>query len=191
LFPNGPLADNILAQAWVPLDDTHTMAFTFTWQHKTPVLGLTRTGEPLPLLDRTTPTLPNTSDWFGRWRPAANHTNDYMIDRDAQRTISYTGIAGVFPQDSAMTESMGDITDRTIEHLAPSDRMIVMTRRRLADAARALRDHGTVPPLVDDPGISTALRSGDLIAPEDQPWLEAYEKTLRQARHPGMLLAAE
>jgi phthalate 4,5-dioxygenase oxygenase subunit len=35
LFPNGPLIDNILAQAWVPLDDTHTMAFAFTWKHKT------------------------------------------------------------------------------------------------------------------------------------------------------------
>jgi phthalate 4,5-dioxygenase oxygenase subunit len=114
-----------------------------------------------------------------------------MIDRDAQRTISYTGIAGVFPQDSAMTESMGDITDRTLEHLAPSDRMIVLTRGRLADAARSSRDHGTLPPLVDGPGASAAIRSGDLIAPEDQPWLEAYEQTLRQALHPGMLRAAE
>jgi phthalate 4,5-dioxygenase len=191
LFPNGPLTDNILAQAWVPLDDTHTMAFTFTWKHKTPVLSLTKMGEPLPLLDRTTPTLPNTSDWFGRWRPVAHQGNDYLIDRDAQRTISYAGIAGVFPQDSAMTESMGDITDRALEHLAPSDRMIVTTRRRLADAARELRDNGTVPPLVDDPSICTTLRSGDVIAPEHQPWLEAYEQTLRQAVHPGMPLAAE
>ena len=28
-FPNGPLTDNVLAQGWVPMDDTHTMAFTF------------------------------------------------------------------------------------------------------------------------------------------------------------------
>jgi phenylpropionate dioxygenase-like ring-hydroxylating dioxygenase large terminal subunit len=191
LFPNGPLADNILAQAWVPLDDTHTMAFQFNWKHKTPVLGLTRAGEPLPLLTRTTPTLPNTSDWFGRWRPAANQHNDYLIDREAQRTVSFTGIDGVFPQDSAVTESMGDISDRTLEHLAPSDRMIVVTRRRLMDAARELRENGTVPPLVDAPDISSTLRSGDLIAPEGQPWLEAYEQTMRQALHPGMLRAAE
>ena len=43
--------------------------------------------------------MPNTADWFGRWRPVANQSNDYLIDREAQRTISYTGIAGVFPQD--------------------------------------------------------------------------------------------
>jgi phthalate 4,5-dioxygenase oxygenase subunit len=191
LFPNGPLTDNILAQAWVPMDDTHVMSFQFNWKYKTPVLSLTKTGEPLRLLARTIATLPNTGDWFGRWRPVANQRNDYLIDREAQRTVSYTGIVGVFPQDSAVTESMGDITDRTLEHLAPSDRMIVVTRRRLADAARSLRDDGTLPPLVDDPGIGTAIRSGDLIAPEDQPWLEAYEQTLQQALHPGVLLAAE
>jgi phthalate 4,5-dioxygenase len=155
------------------------------------VLGFNKAGEPLPLLDRITPTLPNTADWFGRWRSIANQSNDYLIDREAQRSISYTGIAGVFPQDSAVTEGMGEISDRTLETLAPSDLMIVMTRRRLIEAARALRDTGTVPPLVDDPETAFEARSGDLIAPADQPWLEAYEQTLQQALHPVMLRAAE
>jgi hypothetical protein len=145
----------------------------------------------LPLLDRVSATLPNTADWFGRWRAIANQNNDYLIDREAQRTISYTGIAGVFPQDSAVTESMGEISDRTLENLAPSDLMIAITRRRLMDAVRALQDKGTVPPGVDDPDIASAARSGDLIAPEGQPWLEAYEQTMRQALHPVMALAAE
>jgi hypothetical protein len=48
-----------------------------------------------------------------------------------------------------------------------------------------------VPPGVDDPEVSGNARSGDLIAPESQPWLEAYEQTLRQALHPVMALAAE
>ena len=60
----------------------------------------------------------------------------------------------MFPQDSAVTESMGDISDRTLEHLAPSDRMIVMTRRRLLDAVRALHDNGTVPPWSTIPSVS-------------------------------------
>ena len=191
LFPNGPLTDNVLVQGWVPMDDTHTMTFTFSWTRKTPVLTLNKAGAPLPLLARVTSTLPNTADWFGRWRAVANQSNDYLIDREAQRTISYTGIAGVFPQDSAVTEGMGDISDRTLENLAPSDLMIVMTRRRLLEAARTLRDEGTVPPLVDDPETGLDARSGDLIAPEDRPWLEAYEETLRQALHPVMLRAAE
>ena len=78
-----------------------------------------------------------------------------------------------------------------LENLAPSDRMIVITRRRLIDAVRALQDKGTVPPGVDDPDVSSTARSGDLIAPEGQPWLEAYEQTLAQGLHPVMALAAE
>jgi hypothetical protein len=69
--------------------------------------------------------------------------------------------------------------------------MIAITRRRLLEAARALHDRGVIPPLVDDPSLSTGARSGDLIAPDGQPWLEAYEETLRRARHPEMLAAAE
>jgi phthalate 4,5-dioxygenase oxygenase subunit len=191
LFPNGPLTDNIIAQAWVPMDDTHTMSFNFSWNRRTPPLSVMKTGEPIPYLDRKTATLPNTADWFGRWRPVANQSNDYLIDRESQRTVSYSGIADIFAQDSAVTESMGEISDRTLEHLAPSDRMIVITRRRLLDAARALRDNGTVPPLVDNPETSGNARSGELIAPEDQPWLDAYEQTLEQALHPTLLLAAE
>jgi phthalate 4,5-dioxygenase len=191
LFPNGPLTDNVLVQGWVPMDDTHTMAFTFSWSRKTPVLSWNKDGKPLPLLDRFTETLPNTADWYGRWRPAANEDNDFLIDREAQRTISYTGINGVFPQDSAVTVGMGEISDRTLENLAPSDLMIVMTRRRLLDAARALRDDGVVPPGVDNPEIATACRSGDLIAPDAQNWLDAYEETLNQALHPALPRAAE
>jgi len=191
LFPNGPLEDNILAQAWVPMDDTHTMIYFFNWKHRTPGLGLLKNGDPIPYLERATATLPNTTDWFGRWRVAANQSNDYLIDREAQRTVSYTGIAEVSTQDSAVTESMGAISDRTLEHLAPSDRMITLTRRRLIDAARALRDHGTVPPLVDNPEISSVARSGDLFAPSHLSWLEAYERTLGQASHPGFSEAAE
>ena len=191
LFPNGPLTDNIIAQAWVPMDDTHVMSFQYAWRHRTQPLSVTRTGAPIPYLERQVATLPNTPDWFGRWVPVANSGNDYLIDRDSQRTVSFTGIASVFGQDSAVTVSMGEISDRTLEHLAPSDRMIVMTRLRLLGAARALRDSGTVPPLVDDPSVSYGARSGDMFAPEDQPWLEAYEETLQQAQHPEMLQAAE
>jgi phthalate 4,5-dioxygenase len=191
LFPNGPFADNIIAQAWVPMDDTHTMSFTLSWSQRTPPLAATRNGEPIPFLDRSTPTLPNTADWFGRWRPVANRDNDYLIDREAQRTVSYSGIAGIFEQDSAVTESMGEISDRTLEHLAPSDRMIILTRRRLIDAARAWHDGGTVPPLVDDPETAGAARSGEFTAPEGQDWLDAYGEALARARHPLPLLAAE
>jgi hypothetical protein len=48
-----------------------------------------------------------------------------------------------------------------------------------------------MPPGVADPVIAAGARSGDLIAPEGQPWLEAYEETLGKALHPLMARAAE
>jgi hypothetical protein len=44
---------------------------------------------------------------------------------------------------------MGPIVDHAFEYLAPSDQMIMHTRRRLLMAARALRDKGLLPPGVE------------------------------------------
>jgi len=54
-------------------------------------------------------------------------------------------ITNVQAQDIAMTESMGALYDRTKECLGHSDRRVVMTRRRLIAAARAL-ERGAEPP---------------------------------------------
>ena len=101
--------------------------------------------------------LPNTTDWLGRWRMAMNESNDWGMDRDAQRSNEiYSGIDGIHLQDQAITESMGPVTDFGHEHLAPSDQMITRTRRRLLTAARALRDNGTLPPGAEDPSVYRA-----------------------------------
>ncbi|MBK8064902.1 MAG: Rieske 2Fe-2S domain-containing protein, partial [Betaproteobacteria bacterium] len=34
--PEGNFGDNIISQAWVPMDDTHTMVFHITWNKRTP-----------------------------------------------------------------------------------------------------------------------------------------------------------
>ena len=39
--------------------------------------------------------------------------------------------------------------------------------------------------------VKAVTAAGDLIAPEGQDWLEAYDQALRQAPRPGMLRAAE
>ncbi|MBV9555150.1 MAG: Rieske 2Fe-2S domain-containing protein [Alphaproteobacteria bacterium] len=191
LFPNGPIAGNILAQGWIPMDDTHTMVFTLMWKGATPPLLHKRDGSPIPHLLRESPMQPNSTDWFGRWRTVAAADNDYLSDREMQRTVSYSGISGLFPQDSAMTESIGEIVDRPLEHLVPSDRMIVATRRRLYEAAWALREHGTVPPLVDDPETAAAVRSGEIVAPAERDWLDIYREALVAVRRPPLPHAAE
>ncbi|HXC30232.1 MAG TPA: hypothetical protein VNV38_19925, partial [Stellaceae bacterium] len=65
------------------------------------------------------------------------------------------------------------------------------TRRRLYEAAWALKEHGTVPPLVDDPEKATLVRSGEIIAPADRDWVELYEEALVDVRGPKLPQAAE
>ena len=134
--------------------------------------------------------LPNTSDWFGRWRPALNASNDYGIDRDVQRYESYTGIEGIHTQDSAVTESMGPITDHDGEHMTVSDLMISRTRQRLLRAAKALAASGTIPPGVDDPEVYLGARSGDFVTASSLEWQQAYAAEINKSISPtGMLRA--
>jgi phthalate 4,5-dioxygenase len=179
MVPTGVLGLEVRVRAWVPMDDEHTLAISIARSPQ----GTRTAGRQVV---RPPETLPHTTDWYGRFRCVANQRNDYLIDRAAQRTTSYTGIDSIFIQDQAVTETMGPIYDRTNEHLGTSDQMIIRTRTRLIDAARALRDTGKVPPGVDDPGVY-AVRSGGVLLPRGADWIEATRE-LRKAgvEHPGL-----
>ena len=184
LYPNGMLTHNVAGNIWVPMDDTHTMVFNVGWKKRVAPLAYFNSGEPIPGLERRAEYLPNTNDWFGRWRSAVNQDNDYLIDRDVQRDKSFTGISGVTHQDMAVTESMGEIVDRTMEHLAVSDRMIMITRQRLLGALSDYQKDGTLPAMLDTPAVARGARGGDAIAPQSQPWLDVYEQNMQRAVGP-------
>jgi hypothetical protein len=74
-----------------------------------------------------------------------------------------------------MTETMGPIYDRTQEHLGTTDAMVIHVRRRLLDAARALREQGTVPPNVDDPKLCR-VRPASAVLPDGESWIAATEQ---------------
>jgi len=59
-----------------------------------------------------------------------------MIDRELQRTKTYSGIVGINTQDFALQEGMGAIVDRTKEHLGTSDRAIIAMRQMLLEGTR-------------------------------------------------------
>jgi nitrite reductase/ring-hydroxylating ferredoxin subunit len=123
--------------------------------------------------------LPNGTGWYDRFNIEQTLENDYLVDREAQRTWkSFTGIPGVRQQDMAVTESMGPIYKRYNEHLGTTDAMIIRTRRRLIAAAKALRDEGVLPPGVDNPEVYHQ-RSGEVILPRDAFWWDAT-KPLRE-----------
>ena len=165
-IPQGDFEHHINARAWVPMDDTHTMFVMLA-------------GIPFERPEL----LPNTTQWYGRYRMAANRDNDHLIDRAAQQKMaSYTGIASVHGQDQMITESMGEIVDHTFETLAPSDLMIAQTRRRILHAVRAWAENGITPPGIDDPRIFLGARSGQYIARRGEPWMGTYEERLARSR---------
>ena len=186
LFPCWTLAPFIafehyrIARAWVPLDDTHMM---FVMIGPKEGLGSSR---------QHTALLPNTTDWLGRYRTVQNAQNDFLIDREVQRTKSFTGIDGIHIQDQAVTESMGLITDHSFENLAVSDRMIAITRRRLLDAAKALAETGTLPPGAGPAADAYGrVRGGYFVAPETRPWPDVYHQQLASVGAAGASVAAE
>jgi phthalate 4,5-dioxygenase len=195
--PQGEFVEHVHARAWVPLDDFHTMFFYLWWKGGTSSMTRPRQplkgGKPMGGDGPNSEFLPNTTGWLGRWRLAANESNDWQIDRDAQRgNVIYTGIANVHLQDQAATESMGPITDHSFEHLAPSDQMITRTRRRLLMAARALHENGTLPPGVESADVFRDARSGYFITDDQRPWQEIYANQLaKSVRPPGPRCAAE
>jgi phthalate 4,5-dioxygenase len=177
--------DRVQARAWVPMDDGHGMFVSLTWKGLPAERAALSNTRNLPGSKLTMDFVPNTTDWYGRWRLAGNETNDWMIDREAQKSGGiYTGIVGIQAQDQAITESMGPITDHDHENLGASDIMIARTRRRLLRAARAFEKEGTVPPGVDNPDVYVNVRSGDFIADDKISWRDAYESQLRAALRP-------
>jgi phenylpropionate dioxygenase-like ring-hydroxylating dioxygenase large terminal subunit len=180
ITPSAAFDLQVYARAWVPLDDHHSMSFRIVWKE-----GRRRGAR----LDSTSGTvvgntshLPNTTDWLGRYRLVANKGNDYLIDRTEQRKGTYTGIAGISQQDQMVTESMGPITDWDFEHLAPSDHMITMIRRRLLNAVNAYRKNGVRPPLADNPDGYYQAHGGFLEAPENMDMMELYRRKLEETR---------
>jgi phthalate 4,5-dioxygenase oxygenase subunit len=186
MTPTGQLGRQIIARAWVPMDDEHMLLFTMTPKPSPDALAVrARQGGARPV------PLPNTTGWLGRFRLDANEGNDYHIDRERQeRDEEYSGIAGIHTQDQAITESMGPIYDRTQEHLGSSDAMVIRVRRRLIASARALAEKGTAPPAADRPEVYRQ-RSGGVILDESADWVQATEE-LRQAylTHPELDPAA-
>jgi nitrite reductase/ring-hydroxylating ferredoxin subunit len=189
MIPTGILGMQVLVRVWVPVDDNHIMFWSIAAPRSRVgngaaggAAGLSAGGRPVAAAGSRAGAfefLPDSPDWTGKFRLTQNKDNDYLIDREAQRTTSYTGIPGIHQQDQAVTESMGPIYDRTQEHLGSSDAMVIRTRRRVINAARALRDNATTPPGVDDPAVYR-YRSGGVILPRDTDWLEAT-KGLRRA----------
>jgi len=164
-------------KVWVPLDDEHTMVWEPHWSATRELSAEEQKG----WKDRVGPSgmLPDTRDWLGRARFAANAGNDYLLDRGRQKKFNFSGLENVTPiQDGAMQESMGAICDRSKEHLGASDAAIVRMRRRLLNAARDM-EKNKLPPGTENPGLYH--KHGDqLLLEAGAHWIEHYLAKMKQ-----------
>ncbi len=180
MVPTGILGTQVLARFWLPVDDDHSMLWSWSVPNAASMAGRAAATFGAPAYR------PNGTGWYERWRSTQDPRNDYLMDRSAQHAKSYTGIDGVSTQDQMITESMGPICDRTHEHLGTTDAMVIRTRRALLRAARDLHDNDIVPPGIENPDVYLT-RSGGVILPDNTDWLEATSP-LRQpfTTHEGL-----
>jgi len=159
---------------WVPIDDEHTLVWGVKWHPAREIEErqlLTRS----ELIAGVGPMKEEQKGkFFAKWWPQAAMENDFLLDREVQRTQTFTGIPAIRLQDASMTTSMGAIMNRTQEHLGTTDTAIIRARQRLIRAARALREEGTLPLAADKPELYR-VRSCSAVLPEAVDWRTALD----------------
>jgi hypothetical protein len=97
-----------------------------------------------------------------------NYANDYLIDRDMQKNVNFTGIEILADEDYSVQESMGVVTPRQNEHLGTTDVGIIKSRRRMLKEATELQDG--IEPYSAANGSAYNIRSGDVLLQLDADW---------------------
>lgn len=164
------------AHIWVPMDDEHMINWCISWHATRAItaeeLEAFRGGLGIHIFDYA----PATPEPYGDIKVRATWLDDYGMDWELHRTRMFFGVPGVGAQDRAIQESQGTLYDRTQEHIGAADIGIVRVRRRLLEAALALREDGTPPPGRDAP--SYRLRPAAVIIPKELQWSAAAQNLL-------------
>jgi phthalate 4,5-dioxygenase oxygenase subunit len=157
---------------WVPIDDERT--YVYNW--------LCSYDERVPL----TPEYVEKWESFtgrgkddlipGTFQLKRNLSNDYQIDRQKQKTQTFSGITGLNTQDFALQEGMGPIVDRSKENLGSADRAIVTMRRLMLDAISAVEKGQT--PRGAIPETHRGVRPYDDFVPPGKTWQECFAAEL-------------
>jgi phenylpropionate dioxygenase-like ring-hydroxylating dioxygenase large terminal subunit len=145
---------------WVPIDDYTCMVYNWIY---------TTVDSPLTEEDRMERGLGNGPLHVDpkTFRSYGNRSNNYLLDREVQKTESYSGIDGINMQDRALQESMGSICDRSREYLGPGDKAIIQARKLLIKAVRSVQA-GEAPS-----GTGTSyykLLAHEEVLPRDADW---------------------
>jgi nitrite reductase/ring-hydroxylating ferredoxin subunit len=153
---------------WVPIDDEHTWVYNMTYGYDADV----------PITEEFAW---KDEAFFGRgkddlipgtYRLKASLENDYFIDREKQRTKTFTGIRGVNTQDFALQEGMGAVPDRSQERLGTTDRAIIVTRQLLLEACDRVANGEQ--PRGASPQSYRGVRAYDRVIERDRDWRDEF-----------------
>ncbi len=153
---------------WVPIDDEHTNVYNFAWSYSSDVPITPEYAEEWESLNGR-----GKDDLVpGTFKLKKNLANDYMIDRQRQKTQTFTGIVGINTQDMALQEGMGHIVDRSKERLGTSDKAIIMTRQLLLEATRDVEAGRK--PCGTEPSTYRNVRPYDDYVPKGADWRQEF-----------------
>ncbi len=163
LLPDGTWDKfKIAGHHWVPIDDESTMVWNWGYS----------LDQPLTYDEKIEKNLGNGPEDVDpvTFRSIRNKQNDWLLDRELQRTQTFTGIKGINAQDRAVQEAMRAIVDRSQEHLGQTDRAVITARKMLLKGIQTMEDGG------DPPGTGTSyyhIRAIEQVLPAAQPWQDA------------------
>jgi phenylpropionate dioxygenase-like ring-hydroxylating dioxygenase large terminal subunit len=171
MFPNAfviPMSREMTITQWhVPVDDHRHYWYAIFTSFGAPVNKDEMRRQRLELYE-----LPD-------YVPRKNKGNNYGFDPHEQAHDTYTGMgADINVHDQWACESMGEIADRTQEHLGTSDKAIAAYRRMLRTAIDAV-EKGSPPPITFDAAAAAKMTGPaaiDGIGPIED-WQGYWQKT--------------
>jgi phthalate 4,5-dioxygenase oxygenase subunit len=156
-------------QAFVPMDDEHTMLYFFQAKLNEPI------SEAEKKRHLTWSGLRVGVDLDNDFRMFRNRENNWLQDRERmQAGDSFSGVTGVQIEDAMVQESMGPIANRTKENLGTSDVAIVRLRRLMLDSVRKFAKTGERPLGLAKPVDYGALHAGEGMMPLKVSWREHF-----------------
>jgi phthalate 4,5-dioxygenase oxygenase subunit len=145
--------------AYVPVDDESHLFFSFSINRAGP-MGERGGRDGVPA---------------NGYRAPGNRANMHLQDRAAMKAGNWSGVQGIRAQDRAVTEGMGAISPRWLEHLGQGDVAVARFRHRMLDAVRAFM--AGAEPIGLDPTIDYGgIHSEERMVPIAWPWQAALDR---------------
>ena len=158
---------------WVPIDDDNCMVWNWHYSY-----GDYELSEQERSMD-SSGNGPRHVDIHNGFRAVGNRRNGWLINREVQKTQTYSGIDGVNAQDRAVQESIGPVVNRSREHLGPADRAIIAARKLPSRPFVRCRKEHLLAALAT--AITMSVRQRSLA--RELPWRDVcYRRCIRLAR---------